>query len=208
MKRVVEVLGWLTAVALFAFASHAVLARQSGAPREGGGPRPQAVIVLTPGVSQDVDAKPERRTRERRSRDGEEARDREDVTPASITRSARTIFVRETRHLDKKYLEYKLQKYRELQEWGLMLVEDEGAADLVISFDKTALNYIFTITDPRTSIIVTSGKAVAINSRLAAEYLGKEIIKKIRDARAGPDPKPRRKRNRDDFDPDEESESR
>ena len=68
-----------------------------------------------------------------------------------------------------------------------MLVAEPSAADLVLTIDKTALNYIFTITDRRTSVIVTSGKCVAVNGRLAAEYLGKEIVKKIRDVRASSD---------------------
>jgi hypothetical protein len=179
MKRVFEVAGWLTAVALFAFAGRAVLAQDA----------------------------PERRTRERTARER-----REELSPPAIARAARTVYVRPTRHLDKKYLEYKLHKYPELREWGLALVEDERAADLVITIDKTALNYIFTVTDPRTSVIVTSGKAVAINGLVAAEYLGKEIVKKLRDVRASSDREPRRRRPREedydeDYDEDEESES-
>lgn len=181
MKRVFEIVGWLAAVALFAFAGRAVVAAQ--APGQG-------------------DAA-ERRTRERTARDR-----REEFNPAAIARAARTVYVRPTRHLDKKYLEYKLHKYRELREWGLALVEDERAADLVITVDKAALNYIFTVTDPRTSVIVTSGKAVAVNGLVAAEYLGKEIVKKLRDVRAAPDREPRNRRPRDEeFDEEEESES-
>lgn len=190
MKRVVELLGWLTAVALFAFAGHAVLAQE------------RAAVLLVPGVSQET--REGGRTQAGRGSRERRAAGRDDLSPAAIVRSARTVYVRETRHLEKKYLEYKLQKYRELQEWGLMLVEDADAADLIISIDKTALNYIFTITDPRTSVIVTSGKAIAVNGRLAAEYLGKEIIKKIRDVRAGP---VRRSRDARDSDYDEEEES-
>jgi hypothetical protein len=177
MKRVLEVLGWLTAVALFAFASHAVLARPAGeAP-----PRQQQ------GAS-----------RERR------ADERPETNPVRIVREARTVYVRPTRHLDKKYLEYKLQKYNELRDWDLSLVEDERAADLVISFDKTLLNYIFTVTDPRSTVIVTSGKCVAVNGQAAAECLGREIVRKLRNVRASSDRGPRRKAPRDD---EEESES-
>ena len=185
MKRVVEVLGWLTAVALFAFASHAVFAAgQSG----GGAP-------------QDDPAARRERTRT--------ARGREDLSPGSLVRGARTVYVAENRHVEKKYLEYKLGKYDELRDWGLMLVTDPAAADLVITIDKTALNYIFTLTDRRTSVIVTSGKCVAVNGRLAAEYLGKEIVKKIKDVRASGDGGRRRNRgrDRDDSDDDEWSES-
>ena len=185
MKRVVEVLGWLTAVALFAFASHAVFAAgQSG----GGAPH-------------DDPAARRERTRT--------ARGREDLSPASLVRGARTVYVAENRHVEKKYLEYKLGKYDELRDWGLMLVADPAAADLVITIDKTALNYIFTLTDRRTSVIITSGKCIAVNGRLAAEYLGKEVVKKIKDVRASGDGGRRRNRGRgrDDSDDDEWSES-
>ena len=175
MKRVLEVVGWLTAVALFAFAGHAVLA-------------------ATPQTRQEQGVARERR-----------ASERPETNPVRIVRAARTVYVRETKHLEKKYLEYKLQKYNELRDWDLSLVADERAADLVISVDKTLMNYIFTVTDPRTSVIVTSGKCVAINGQVAAEYLGKEIIKKLRDVRASSDRG--RKPTRRDYDEDEESES-
>ena len=180
MKRVVEVLGWLTAVAILAFAGHSAFAA--------GGP----------GQS------PQREDSVRRARSARERR--EDLSPASIVRRARTLYIAPSNHVEKKYLEYKLQKYRELEDWGLALVADPSAADLVLTVDKTALNYIFTVTDPRTSVIVASGKCVAVNGRLAAEYLGKEIVKKLRDVRASSTDRDRR-RTRDDVDEDEESES-
>lgn len=182
MKRVVEVLGWLTAVAILAFASHAVFAATPAARQQQG--------------------ESESRGRARTARER-----REDLSPASIIRDARTIYVAPNEHVEKKYLEYKLHKYPELDDWGLMLVAEASAADLVLTIDKTALNYIFTITDRRTSVIVTSGKCVAVNGRLAAEYLGKEIVKKIRDVRASGGPHRRRHTRDEDYDEDEESES-
>jgi hypothetical protein len=189
MKRVLEAVGWLTAVALFAFAGHAVLG--STAPS-----RVREAAQAKARTEQEAPPGGERR-----------AGPRERVTPVSIMREARTIYVRPTQHLDKKYLEYKLQKYRELQDWGLMLVTEERAADLVITFEKTALNYIFTITDPRTSVIITSGKTVAINGLVAAENLGREIIKKIKDVRASSDRVPRKKRPRDEEPDDDEEDA-
>ena len=176
MKRALEALGWLAAICLFFFAGHAVFAQGAGG--EGAAPRQQ-------------------QNRERRTR--EQHADARDATPASIMRGARTMFVRETRHLDKTYLEYKLQKFNELRDWELMLVDDESAADLVVEIRKTALNYIFTIVDPRTRAIVASGKTVAINGLVAAENLGREIVKKIRDVRAGPDQRKGRKKRSDEV---------
>ena len=188
MKRVLEVLGWLTAVALFAFAGHAVFAA---------GVSPDAFAA----ASQTQRGNSQEEPAERRER---KARGREDLSPGALVREARTVYVAPSQHVDKKYLEYKLGKYDELRDWGLALVADPAAADLVLTIDKTALNYIFTLTDRRTSVIVASGKCVAVNGRLAAEYLGKEIVKKIKDARASGDG--RRRRGRDDDD-DEWSES-
>jgi len=179
MKRVLEVLGWLTAVALFAFAGHAVLA-QSAAAQDAQGRQGAA------------------HARERR------AGERPETNPVRIVREARTVYVRPTKHLDKKYLEYKLQKHDELRDWDLSLVEDERAADLVVSVDKSMLNYIFTISDPRSSVIVTSGKCVAVNGQVAAEYLGREIIKKLKNVRAGSD---RGRDRRPARDAEEEGES-
>ena len=178
MKRVVEILGWLTAVALFAFASHAVLGQTGGA------------------GSQDDSGARRQRTRT--------ARARENLSPGALIREARTLYVAENRHVEKKYLEYKLGKYNELRDWGYVLVADPSAADLVLTVDKTALNYIFTLTDRRTSVIVTTGKCVAVNGRLAAEYLGKEIVKKIKDVRASGDGPRRRSRDRDDSDDEDD----
>ena len=173
MKRVAEVLGWLTAVALFAFASHAVFAA---------------------GQTGSAGSQTDSNVRRERTRT---ARSRQDLSPGSLAREARTIYVAENRHVEKKYLEYKLGKYDELRDWGYVLVSDPAMADLVLTVDKTALNYIFTLTDRRTSIIITTGKCVAVNGRLAAEYLGKEIVKKMKDVRASGDGGRRRNRSRD-----------
>jgi hypothetical protein len=63
------------------------------------------------------------------------------------------------------------------------------------------LNYIFSVVDPCTSVVVVGGKIVAVNKQLAAEYLGTEIIKKMRQVRAAPDDtSPRRKQKADDVD--------
>lgn len=202
MKRVVEVLGWLTAVALFAFATHAVFAADGArlnTPSPGASKAFAALSQAQQGGSQDDAGGPRERSRK--------ARVREDLSPGSLVRNARTIYVAPGEHVEKKYLEYKLGKYAELRDWGLVLVADPAAADLVLAVDKTALNYIFTLTDKRTSVIVATGKCVAVNGRLAAEYLGREVVKKIRDARASGDGRTRRGRERDDDPEDGWSES-
>lgn len=208
MKRVLEVLGWLAALALLAFAGHAVFA----APRAADTGRQQTARAPVEqsqqgaqdrGRARDGDGESESSSRRER---GRRASGREEMSAASLMRGARTLYIAPTEHLDKTYLEYKLHKYRELDDWNLMLVADPRQADLVLTIDKTALNYIFHITDVRTTVIVASGKCVAINGRVAAEFLGSEIVNKIRDVRAS-DRRPRKKRHRDDDADEDEGES-
>ncbi len=181
MRKSLEILGWLTALLIFAFASHAVLAQTA----------PEGVRVSVSSAQE-----PQHRARK--------TSEAEDENPASIMRAARKLYVLPSTRIDKKYLEYKLQKNRELRDWGLMIVEDERVADLVLKVDQTALNYIFSITDPHTSIVIVSGKVVAINDLVAAEYLGTEIVKKIKDVRASSDSKPSKSKSHDtDEDSDE-----
>jgi hypothetical protein len=183
MKRVVEVFGWLAAVLIFALAGHSVLGAQTSG-RQTQSPQQQQ----------------QSRARQTRAED-------DDVSPVAVLRAARKIHVRAGRHVDAKYLEYKLQKHAEFRDWGFVIVEEESAADLVIKVDKTMLNYIFSVVDPRTSAVVVGGKVVAVNKQVAAEYLGTEIIKKMRQVRASSDDtSPRRKQKADDED-DEWSES-
>lgn len=176
MKRILEVVGWLAAVTIFALAGTRVMAAEAG-------PRQQQHARA--------------RTTQGRA---------EDQSPVSILRAARKIYVRPGRHVDPKYLEYKLQKQADVASWGLVFVEDERAADLVIKVDKTMLNYIFSVVDPESSVVVLTGKVVAVNKQVAAEYLGTEIVKRMRQVRAAPDPRPERRR-KDDKGDDEWSES-
>jgi hypothetical protein len=214
LKRLLEALGWLAALALLAFAGHAVFA----APRAADAGRQQTARAAVAQAQQGAqaggseqdrgnarDGEGESESSSRRER-GRRASGRTEVSAASLMRDARTLYIAPTEHLDKTYLEYKLHKYRELEDWNLMLVADPRQADLVLTIDKTALNYIFHITDVRTTVIVASGKCVAINSRVAAEFLGKEIVNKIRDVRAS-DRRPRKKRRRDDDADEDEGES-
>ena len=174
MKKTVEVIGWLTALLIFAFAGHSVLAQDN------------------------------QNSRSRRAEVEEE-----DVSPVAILREARKVYIRPGKHVDSKYLEYKLQKKREFTDWGLVIVEEEHAADLVIKIDKSMLNYIFSIVEPRSTVVVVSGKIIAVNKQLAAEYLGTEIIKKMKNVRASSDtrPAPKKKKKADEEDEDEWSES-
>ncbi|HEX8476644.1 MAG TPA: hypothetical protein VF666_21785 [Pyrinomonadaceae bacterium] len=121
------------------------------------------------------------KTRSRTTNDDDAAK-----SPARILREARTIFITPSRHLDSKYLEYKLGKYAEFQQWKLAIVKNREKADLVLEVHKRALNYIFSIEEPESSIVVVNGKVVAINDLVAAEDIAGEIVKRMKNTRALP----------------------
>ena len=124
--------------------------------------------------------------------DAEEVR-----SPGETLRAARTMYIEPSPRIDSKYVQYQLLKTDLLAEWGITLVEDADAADLVLRLDQVRLNYLFTILDPHTRAVIVSGKVVAINDPVAADYLGREIIKRMRDVRRTADLRPPRKREND-----------
>lgn len=113
-----------------------------------------------------------------------------ETDPTRIVRAARTIYIQPNEYLDSKYLEYKLGKYPDFQQWKLAIVKDREKADLVLDVHRTRLNYIFSIVEPASSVVVVNGKVVAINEGVAAEEMSKEIIKRMKAARALPTSEP------------------
>ncbi|HEY0098137.1 MAG TPA: hypothetical protein VGB76_04190 [Pyrinomonadaceae bacterium] len=107
-------------------------------------------------------------------------------TPTDILRAARTIHISPNQHINADYLEYKLDKLPEFAQWQLSIVKDSAKADLVLEIRKSALNYIFSIVEPESSIVVAKGKVVAINGRVAAEDISHQIVKRMRALRALP----------------------
>ena len=107
-------------------------------------------------------------------------------TPTDILRAARTIYISPNQHINSDYLEYKLDKLPEFGQWQLAFVKDRNRADLVLEIQKTALNYVFSIVEPESSIVVAKGKVVAINGRVAAEDISHQIVKRMRSLRAMP----------------------
>ncbi len=108
------------------------------------------------------------------------------TSPANILRAARTIYIRPNEHVDAEYLEYKLDKLPDFQQWRLAFVRDVERADLVLEVHRKALNYIFSVVDRESSIVVVKGKVVAINGLVAAEDISKQIIKRMQAVRALP----------------------
>lgn len=106
--------------------------------------------------------------------------------PASILRAARTIYLEPEDGVDAEYLAYKLGKYPDFEQWKLHIVTDRDKADLVLKIHQKALNYIFSIEDQESSIVVANGKTVAINDLVATDQIAREIIRRMRSVRALP----------------------
>ena len=121
-----------------------------------------------------------------RAGDPRQARAPLGTEPPEILRNARTVFVEPNRHVKAEYLAYKLDKLPEFSRWRLAFVEDRAKADLVIRIDKAALNYIFSVVEPESSIVVVKGKVVAINGLVAAEDISHKIVRRMREVRALP----------------------
>ena len=109
-----------------------------------------------------------------------------DAEPAQLLRAARTIYLQPNEHVDAEYLEYKLDKLPDFQQWRLAFVRDGEKADLVLEIHRTALNYIFSVVDRASSVVIVKGKVVAINGLVAAEDISKQIVKRMRAVRALP----------------------
>ena len=121
-----------------------------------------------------------------RGRDPQRPRAPLGTEPPEILRNARTIFVEPNKHVKAEYLEYKLDKLPEFARWRLAFVKERDKADLIIHIDKAALNYIFSVVEPESSIVVVKGKVVAINGLVAAEDISHRIVKRMREVRALP----------------------
>lgn len=109
-----------------------------------------------------------------------------ETDPARLLRAARTIHIQPNEYIDAEYLEYKLDKLPDFQQWRLAFVKDGEKADLLLEIHRTALNYIFSVVDRESSVVVVKGKVVAINGLVAAEDISKQIVKRMQTVRALP----------------------
>lgn len=110
-----------------------------------------------------------------------------ETDPTRLLRAARTIYVRPNDYIDAEYLEYKLDKLPAFQQWRLAFVRDSEKADLLLEIHRKALNYIFSVVDRKSSVVIVKGKVVAINGLVAAEDISKQIVKRTQAVRALPD---------------------
>ena len=97
------------------------------------------------------------------------------VDPATILRRARFVLVRsDSAFVSGREVEDSLRKRKEFQAWGMVITRDEAQADLVIEITRKPLTrrFTFSVLDPRTSEVVTSGKTRSV-------LFGKKIPNKI-----------------------------
>ena len=97
------------------------------------------------------------------------------VDPAAVLRKARFVFVRsDSAFVSGREVEDSLRKRKEFQAWGMVITRDGAQADLVIEITRKPLTrrFTFSVIDPRTSEVVTSGKTRSV-------LFGKKISNKI-----------------------------
>jgi hypothetical protein len=97
------------------------------------------------------------------------------VDPATILRKARFVMVRsDSVFVNGHEVEDSLRKRKEFRAWGMVITRDQAQADLIIEITRKSLTrrFTFSVIDPRTSEVVTSGKTRSV-------LFGKKIPNKI-----------------------------
>ena len=100
--------------------------------------------------------------------------------PNAILASAKVIFVRSTSVLvGKEVIETKLRKRSEFQALGLVITRDELEADLILEVRHDVFTkYVYTAIDPRTQIVVASGKLSSLGGTVAGK-VAKRFMKEL-----------------------------
>jgi hypothetical protein len=83
-------------------------------------------------------------------------------------------------------LEKALAGQKGFESLGLVIVKDVRVADLLITVDRPLFTYTFTysVTDPRTTRVLDSGKVTAIDGGAAAARIAKQLVNKWAKARS------------------------
>jgi hypothetical protein len=107
-----------------------------------------------------------------------------DLDPTAILRTAKTIHVTSTSLLvGATVVEDKLQKRTEFQQLGLVITRDEHAADLILELRHDLFTmYVFTVIDPKTQIVVASGKLSSLGGTVAGK-VAERFLKRLVQAR-------------------------
>ncbi len=109
--------------------------------------------------------------------------------PAGILRSARSIFVEShTIWMKGNLLQDALYIRPEMREWGIRIVDDRNGADIYIDVTRPFLTYdwIFKMINPKTGMVLGTGKVTAIDGPAAAQRLAIDIVNQLRSVRPVP----------------------
>jgi S1-C subfamily serine protease len=109
--------------------------------------------------------------------------------PAGILRSARSVFVEShTIWMKGNLLQDALYVRPEMREWGIRIVDDRHLADIYIDVTRPFLTYdwIFKMINPKTGMVLGTGKVTAIDGPAAAQRLAIDIVNQIRSVRLVP----------------------
>ena len=107
--------------------------------------------------------------------DGEVFTPSSGVDPAAVLRRARFVMVRsESAFVSGREVEDSLRKRKEFQAWGMVITRNQEQADLIIEITRKPLTrrFTFSVIEPRTMEVVTSGKTRSV-------LFGKKIPNKI-----------------------------
>lgn len=104
---------------------------------------------------------------------------------AAVMRKAKLIYVRKKSvYVEAPEVENELRKRPEFERWGLAITRNEADADLVIEVGrKIFTRFVYTVIDPRTNIVVASGKLSSLGGTLSTK-VAKQFIEQMRRARS------------------------
>jgi hypothetical protein len=104
---------------------------------------------------------------------------------AAIMRQAKLIYVRKkTVYIEATELENELRKRPEFQRWGLAITRNEADADLILEVNrKVFTRFVYSVLDPRTNIVVASGKLSSLGGTLSTK-IAKRFIEQMRRVRS------------------------
>jgi hypothetical protein len=136
-------------------------------PREPSNVRPQTPATAPPVAEDESESEGDGR--------GEEVVRPRAADAATLMRTARAVLVRShTAFVSDKEVEDSLRKRKEFRAWGLTLTRSDAEADLIVEIERKAFSrrFTFSVVEPRTMLVVTSGKTRSV-------LFGKKIPNKI-----------------------------
>ncbi len=140
----------------------------------------RAQFRLPPPREQTTQPQPTRTPAEDES-EGKDDDEREEVArprvtdAATLMRTARVVLVRShSAFVSDREVEDSLRKRKEFRAWGMTLTRSDAEADLIIEIERKAFSrrFTFSVLEPRTLLVVTSGKTRSV-------LFGKKIPNKI-----------------------------